>query len=169
MTLDLNVQGHPALLQQLTVAWPNSIRLLPSPHPIHRYTCLMHVFDFAEKSNYIAIATYPGVNVFADAEFAQWLIDKGHLTETSEAQAMPGDLVMYFNGCDFKHVGILQAGTRVISKWGEGHLYEHALWEVPESYGTNVRYFRPLSYEDAYECFTCFAEEHGIPFENVDP
>lgn len=162
--MDLNVQRHPALLDQLTATYPNSIRVLPSPYPVNRYTCLMHVLEFSEKPNYIAIATYPGINVFAGAEFAHWLLDKGYLTEVSEPVASAGDLVMYFNGCAFKHVGILQGNARVVSKWGEGHLYEHALWEVPESYGDSVRFFRPLSYEDAYEYFTHFAEERGIPF-----
>jgi hypothetical protein len=168
MTMNLDVQQHPALLEQLTAAYPNSIRVLPSTYPINRYTCLMHVLDFTEKPNYIAIATYPGINVFAGPEFAHWLVDKGYLTEVSEAQAAAGDLVMYFNEGNFKHIGILQEDARVVSKWGEGHLYEHALWEVPESYGESVRFFRPLAYDDAYEYFTQFAEEHGIPFEYAD-
>ena len=164
--MDRNVERHPALLQQLTAAYPNSIQVLVSEHPIHRYTCLMHVFEFVEKPNYIAIADYLGVNVFAGAEFAHWLINNRHLTQVPEAEAISRDLVMYFNECNFKHVGILQAGRRVVSKWGEGHLYNHALWEVPQSYGDNVRFFEPLSYDDAYDRFTYFAEERGIRFED---
>ena len=128
----------------------------------------MHALDFTEKQEYLTIATYPGINVYSGAEFAQWLIDRGYLAEVLQANAAQGDFVTYFNGSHFKHIGILLDGQRVVSKWGEGHLYEHALWEVPESYGTGVQFFRSLAYEDAIEYFTHFAEEKGIPFEDAD-
>ena len=169
MTDEPNVQLHTILLQQLTDEYPNSVCILASPHPIDRYTCLMYVFDFTEKPEYIDIARYPGFNVYAGANFVYWLIDRRFLTEISEVNARTGDLLMYFNGCDFKHVGILRESKRVISKWGIGHLYEHGLWEVPLSYGTTLRFFRSITYERAFDLFTYFAEENGIPFETPDP
>lgn len=168
MTEQMDVARHPVLLEQLTRECPNSICRLESSHRIGRYSCLMHALDFTEKKEYIAIATYPGLNVFAGAEFAQWLIDRGHLIEVPQENAGQGDLIMYFNESHFKHIGILLDGRRVVSKWGVGHLYEHALWEVPESYGTGVQFFRSLVYDDAIDYFTDFAEEKGIPFKNAD-
>ena len=169
MTEVQEVTQHPALLEDIGRECLHSIRIAHSRHPIGRYTCLMHVFDFTEKPEYIAIADYGLGRVFAGVDFAHRLIEKGFLTEVSQAEAENGDLVAYFREGNFKHVGLWQPNGRVLSKWGVGHLYDHALFEVPESYGTAVRFYDALSYEAAYELFVQFAQENGIPFENADP
>lgn len=60
------------------------------------------------------------------------------------------------------HAGLALDEQRVISKWGRGHLYEHELWEVPESYGICIRFFKQLPYEEALVYFVQFAKEKGI-------
>jgi len=59
------------------------------------------------------------------------------------------------------HAGLAQTNLRVISKWGIGHLYEHELWDVPESYGTSIRFFKQLPCEEALDLFVQFAREKG--------
>jgi len=163
-----DVAQHRALLEALSIDCPNSIVLLESPYPIDRYTCVMHVFEFTEKPEYIAIAQCGLGNVFAGAEFAQWLIDHDLLHEIPRVDAVAGDLVFYSNNGQLKHVAILAENERVVSKWGTGYLFEHGLFEVPSSYGTDLRFFKSIAYHEAYEHFTRFAEEKGIRFEDAD-
>lgn len=162
-----DVAQHPALLAELTRDWPNSICVTESPHPIERYTCLMHVLDFTEKPKYIAIASYGLGRVFAGAEFAHWLIDRGLLAEVSRADAQDSDLVFYFSEGTFKHAGLWRRNGRVVSKWGEGHLYDHELFEVPMSYGADVKFYKQLPYVNAYDRFRQFAGENGVPFKSA--
>jgi hypothetical protein len=163
MTQVDDVSRHPALLSALTRECPNTITLLNSVHPIKRYTCLMHVFDFAEKPDYAAIATSGLGRIFAAGEFAHWLLDNGHLIELTQGEVRKDDIAFYFSDAGrFKHAGLMLANGRVVSKWGIGHRYEHALFEVPESYGSKVRFFRGLSYEEAFERFVQFAEVKGM-------
>lgn len=169
MTEVQDVGQHAALLHDIGREYPNSICIAESPHPIGRYTCLMHVFHFTEKPEYIDIADYRLGRVYAGAEFAHWLIENERLTEVSQAEAQNGDLIVYFREGRFKHIGLWQPNGRVLSKWGIGNLYDHELFEIPESYGNDVKFYRRLSYEDAYDLLTQFAEENGIPFENADP
>ncbi len=154
---------HPSLLRRLSRIHRNSIRPLPSSHPIYRYTCLMHVFSFAEHPDYIAIAQHGQGRVYAGADFAHWLIARGLLMPLRSDDAQAGDLVFYFEDGQFKHAGMITGDGRVVSKWGSGQLYEHDLYEVPDSYGDDVRYFASLSCDAAFEYFTWFAAEHGIP------
>lgn len=154
---------HPSLLRRLSRVHRNSIRPCPSSYPIYRYTCLMHVFQFAEHPDYIAIARHGPGQVFAGADFAHWLITRGLLDPVCAEEAKAGDLVLYFCDGAFKHAGLLIDGGRVLSKWGTGQLYEHDLYEVPDNYGDEVRYFASLSCESAFEYFTWFAAEQGIP------
>lgn len=167
LTEEHDVSRHPALLARVTCECPNSISIVESPHPIGRYTCLMHVLDFAERPEYIAIACHGLGRVFAGEEFAHWLIGRGLLVELSRADARDGDLVIYFSEDTFKHVGLWRPNCRVLSKWGVGHLYYHELFEVPMSYGTDARFFKRLSYSDAYDAFTQFAAEKGVPVEGA--
>src|SRR5580704_11552849 len=129
-----DVSRQPTLLASLTTEYPNTITVLDTPHAIRRYTCLMHVFDFAEKEEYAAIATRDGGRIFAASAFAHWLLDNGLLEEVSQADVQRGDLALYFDADGrFKHAGVSTGSTSIISKWGIGHLYEHGLLEVPDS------------------------------------
>jgi hypothetical protein len=125
--------------------------------------CLMHVFDFVEKPEYAAIAIHGLGRIYAASAFAHWLLDNGLLVEVTPADVREGDLVSYF-GDDrrFKHAGLSRTNGRVTSKWGIGHLYEHGVFEVPESYGTKVRFFRKVSYDEAFGHFVRFAQENAL-------
>lgn len=168
MTKVQDVTRHPVLLVEVTRGCPNSIRITESPHPIERYTCLMHVLDFTEKPEYIAIAETGLGHVFAGENFAHWLIDRGLLTEVSQIKAQESDLVYYFSEGKFRHVGLWHPSGRVLSKWGVGLLYNHKLFEAPISYGADVKFYKRLPYEEAYDYFTQFAEENGVSFQSVD-
>jgi hypothetical protein len=159
---------HPALLDTLTRDCPNTVVLLASPHPPRRYTCAMHVFDFTEKPEYVAIAERGFNRVFAGAAFVHLLLDEGLLNELVPSDAREGDLVLYFNEEGrFKHAGLNLGNNRVLSKWGSGHLFEHGLLEVPESYGTKVRFFKRLAYSEAYDHFRRFARESGMLLDEL--
>jgi len=164
MTAVQDVTRHPTLLAEMSCDWPHSVRIVDSAHPIHRYTCLMHVFDFTEKPDYIAIASYGIGRVFAGPAFAHWLIERGLLADVTRAEAQDGDLVFYFQGNAFKHAGLWHPPGHVLSKWGTGHLYVHELFDAPESYGTEVRFYKWLEHADAYAVFEQFAEESGVRF-----
>ena len=160
-----DVSKHPALLAAATLECPNTVRILPSPHPIERYTCLVHALDFTERPEYVAIAERGFNVVFAGRSFAHWLIDRRLINEVAAVDANEGDLVFYFNEeRQFQHAGVIAGNHRVISKWGTGHLFEHGLFEVPESYGTIVRFFQHLASDEAYDHFVTFAKEKGFLF-----
>jgi hypothetical protein len=162
MTHEDDVSRHPALLAALTRECPNTVSLLNSAHPIRRYTCVMHVVDFAEKPDYAAIATSGLGKIFAAGDFVHRLLDHQLLTEVTQSEAREGDIALYFGEAGrFKHAGRMLENGRVVSKWGIGHLYEHEVLEVPESYGNILRFFRGLSYEEAFGHFLHFAEEKG--------
>jgi len=169
MTEEQDVAQHPDLLGDISAIHANTIRLLESEVLIDRYTCLVHVFHLVDKPEYVEIASMGFGRVYAGTEFANWLLEREKLEEVEQMQAATGDIVFYFDGNQFKHTGIISSPTRIISKWGVGHLYEHDLFEAPISYGELVRYFRRPTPEDAYSYFTEFAEEHGIKFRDAAP
>ena len=125
----------------------------------------MYVFGFAEEPEYAAIAERGFNRVFAGGAFVRWLIESYLLVELSSSEVNEGDLVIYFDDQGrFKHVGLIRGKDRVVSKWGTGHLVDHELLHVPESYGSTLRFFKKLSYEEAYGYFRQFATENGMLF-----
>jgi len=128
----------------------------------------MYVLDFTEKPQYIAIAARGLRRVYAGPGFAHWLLDQGLVDEVSPSAARQGDLLFYFDDEGrFTHAGLWVGNQRVVSKWGIGHLYEHGLFELPESYGTNVRFFKRLPYDKAYDLFKRFAQENGVILDDT--
>ena len=95
---------------------------------------------------------------FAGTEFARFLIDTGALVEVSEDEALPDDVVIYLDDlCVPKHAGkIGSEHRRIKSKWGGGLFLEHGLWEVPESYGNTVKFFRVILTDKAEQAFLEF-------------
>jgi hypothetical protein len=159
---------HRARLAEISSEFPNIIQPLESNLPERRYTCGMSVFWFCEDEDYIEIARLGIPHVHAGPAFFEWLIAKCHLQEIEEAEAGEDDLVMYFDGGRWKHVGFWKPDNRVESKWGPGLLYDHGRREVPKNYGDAVRFFRSISPDEAVEHFVTYAKSHGVSFEETD-
>jgi hypothetical protein len=155
---------HPALLEAVRKEYPNTVQIVHSSYPLERYTCLVHALGFVEQPEYLAIAARPFNHVaYASPDFPHWLLDHNLLQEVSPADACRGDFVFYFNDEGrLKHAGLYLENGRVLSKWGLGYLYNHALFEVPERYGNTVRYFKRMTFENVLDQFKRFAKERGI-------
>jgi hypothetical protein len=74
------------------------------------------------------------------------------------ADAVQGDVVLYFNADRIAHSGICARRDVVESKWGTAHRWRHGVFEVPSSYGNMTRYFRRPSPEHVRVAFLEFAK-----------
>ena len=94
----------------------------------------MYALDLQNDQRYLELRKIIDPNIHADTSFLNYLIDEGALLLDSS-----GNLLTYSNELKITHIGKIDILGRVISKWGIGHLYEHAIYEVPISYGDQVR------------------------------
>jgi hypothetical protein len=154
-----NPSSHQKLIGDLRERHSHTITALELDAK-YGFNCVMHALDIIDHPEYVRLAFACPHDVYAGAGFVNFLIDHGYLSE--KATPAPGLLAVYFDGGKFKHVGLLLSETRLESKWGIGHLYEHELFEVPISYGNDVRYFTTLSPEEAVTAFSDFAESKGV-------
>jgi hypothetical protein len=73
----------------------------------------------------------------------------------------PGQkIIVYFRDGAPKHAGVVNE-QRVTSKWGNGQFFEHAVFEVPMTYGCESQCYSvesPLAIESA---FFRYAEKRG--------
>lgn len=138
---------HREKIAQLAQLCPHSIVHLEE---INESTCVTYALGFNGNAVYREIAL---TGPFAGRQFMEWLI-RQHLTEFTSAK--PGCLACYFSNGVWKHVGIVGANNRVVSQWGTFPVYEHELFEVPQSYGEQVRWFAKPENSVALQWFVQF-------------
>jgi hypothetical protein len=126
----------------------------------------MFALGIEADPEYFAMAYHCPDHIHANTKFIQFLADRGYLIECDSRG--PGVLIAYLEDSKFRHIGLVVEGGRVRSKWGIGHLYEHAPWETPVSYGSAVRVFEPMERDTVLDAFYAFAELHGVNFGNSD-
>ena len=150
------------LITELSADYPHSITLLEQKEPGDpnslRFNCHEYAFGLRGSEKVETISSWY-TDIFPDAGFVTLLITRV-LTEKSEGNLQTGDLVVYFSDGKVAHSGIYVDG-KVRSKWGGGHLWEHGLYEVPLSYGSEPRFFTALPREVSEERFLKDAKRRG--------
>jgi hypothetical protein len=158
----LDAFRHIDAVEGLKTQFNHSIKSLnPKVRWLPGYTCLVYALGFAGDATYsAAIKRVDPKEVFAGKEFFDWLLANKHLVKIEAGSESAGDFIVYFNSHnEFKHIGILTDKKRVESKWGELGLYDHEIFDVPENYGDEIKFFEPIKYDVAIAAFKQFVAE----------
>jgi hypothetical protein len=91
----------------------------------------------------------------------RWLRETGTIAEVEQEYTQSEDLVVYFNGDTPTYAGNMR-DARVVSKWGQGLLYEHAIDEIPWSYGCECRFFEHVATSDAESAYKKFEFDEKV-------
>ena len=143
-----DVPCHEQLLNALRIEVPHTIKTVAEHHPLmphtseQSYRCYEFALNLADSKTYDRLRR--GLSARVDAEFVQTLVNTSVLKPLSQERAFPDGIVVYRNAGEVKHAGQI-ARDRVISKWGKGKLWEHALHEVPQTYGDTYEFYETLS------------------------
>jgi hypothetical protein len=151
-----------AMLERLRGEYAHTIEILDSDHPIESYTCAVYAFHLVGDAVYREIADSGLGKTYAGRDFVEFAIKAQLLIECGNEEAIAGDFVIYLLEGHFGHIGLVQGEQRVLSKWGTGYLCEHSLWEVPCSYGLEVRFYRGPSVEDCFDIFVEYTKTRGF-------
>ena len=154
------------MLEELRPQFRHTIQVVTEPTDDLRYNCVMYAFGIERDEEYVGLVLACPLDVHGDTLFVQYLLEKGDLTEIEEPKS--GALAIYSDEERIRHIGRVTSKTRVTSKWGIGELYEHDTFDVPKSYGDNVRYFRHPGRDTIISRFIEFAEGKGVRFEGND-
>ena len=154
------------MLEALRQELQHSIAVLSGPNENLHYNCVMYAFGIEEDQEYIDRVSACPEDVHGDTTFVQFMIENGDLDEREHPA--PGLLTIYFNEGRVRHIGRLISKSRVVSKWGIGHLYEHDIFDVPSNYGEVVRYFKTAERDQVLSRFVEFAEGKGVHFPPSD-
>ena len=87
--------------------------------------------------------------VFGDNEATLLrLLSKGQvpnwLKEVPENDLRNSDLAVYYEDGSWRHVGLVMNDGRIYSKWGATDVLIHPVNLVPDRYGNEVKFYRPI-------------------------
>jgi hypothetical protein len=138
---------------------PHSISFVAqSSEQPHGYNCFMYALGLVVLPEKLLALARQHDEAFPSERFVAHLVERG-LQLVSAADAEDGDLVVYFGeGGTPKHAGIVQSGS-VVSKWGTGHIWKHQAFEIPSSYGVEVRFYRRIDRDEVLRLFEAFADD----------
>jgi len=114
--------------------------------------CFMFAFGLVPWQSAIDVRYYAAhPDTWLDHDCLIGFIDhlkrERHLEPVAIVDADQGDVVVYYEENKPVHAAMIELNDRLVSKWGVGNVWQHALWEVPEAYGSSAEVFRQLRIE----------------------
>jgi hypothetical protein len=120
-----------------------------------QFNCFMHALEMSVPPPLVLKILKRFDTVYPGAEFVAVLVQQRLLVELAELE--DDAILIYFRDSWPKHAGKAK-GRMVISKWGLGHLWRHRLFELPASYGPEVRVFQRVDEATAANWFIQYAK-----------
>jgi hypothetical protein len=120
----------------------HTIRLLKGDRVwLGTFNCYADAFDIVDHSKYRSLVDQHHGAFLPTTDFVSNLLDKEELQELDSSAAEMGDIVLYFDENKVRHGASIVSPGRLRSKWRPQELYDHALWEVPGTFGDQVKFF----------------------------
>jgi hypothetical protein len=145
-------QGH--RMRELRREHPHAIELIeeadldrPGTYDFncHELTFGLRVRDAALRPIAFRYLAKAGRNLCLGHDYVSFLIEHAPLTELDQRRCRDGDVAIYLSDGTITHSGTWIGEGRIRSKWVKGHLWKHALHEVPSSYGDEVRFYSAVT------------------------
>ena len=154
--VDTPASTHRRAIEELKKRFPHTIELQPpfiSGLFKEEYTCYMYALNMLENQELYDYyfqrrrkATRSRRGDYFLVEFIQYLVDDARLLPAEDG------IILYFDAGRPVHAG-KKSGEYVVSKWGNGNLWKHGIFEVPAVYGTTFKAYQEFSPEEVKKVF----------------
>ncbi len=122
-----NLSDQARALQKVPAAHGTKVDLVEKSAGDPKFNCYRFAFGLDQLTDAVASLVFDYGGKGIGKNFVRFILDD--LTEVTAAGANDGDVVVYAKDEEITHAGILQ-DDRVLSKWGEGHLWLHPTFLV---------------------------------------
>lgn len=140
-------------LERLRHEFAHSISILPDGRArIERFNCFAYGLGLWEHPDYIRRVDAASNSAVVNSLVVRALLEDGRLKEIGAAEAVAGDVVLYFHKKSITHAAVMDDQQTYRSKWGGDDVHRHGLWEVPAQYGNRVRYYQAPDVSSILAC-----------------
>ena len=144
---------------------PPSIRIIEYPQPPQwQFNCFAYALGLQKVPPFLI----PYRDCFIYSPCVRKLISKKELVRVIGAPKI-NDIVLYSDGSKLTHAGIIASERLINSKWSNGPVLSHPLWEVPASYGSRVTYYQGMTSERAFQLCQLYQEFNVDPDQSRQP
>lgn len=138
----------------------------PSEKLEKEFTCFEYALGLNNSQEYIRkrkMLKEAGFGCVCDSYFVQWLVTKDYIKKDYIKKDSKEIVLYYKSGISgpqmLKHAGIVGKSQIIISKWGQGNVYEHDLFHIPEEYGNSPYYFKKPEKNEIEKYFNEYLKE----------
>ena len=104
-----------------------------------RFTCFAYALRIERLPQYNELVNRFAHGALASSRFIVGMIERGHIRAAPTTALSAGRVVIYYNGERLTHAARIVSDDVLASKWSGNEVYQHALWEVPSSYGDHYQ------------------------------
>jgi hypothetical protein len=138
-----DANAYEARLNTLRDQFGHRIAILPEGRErIARFNCFAYALGLWDHAEYTRLVDNKSDSAVINSSTISEMLSEGVLVETDPKHLHANDMVVYYDNGTVTHAGVVRDKCLVRSKWGANEVHEHAVWDVPASYGDVVRYFR---------------------------
>jgi hypothetical protein len=115
------------------------------------FNCFAYAFGLSNHPDFASLVRRTQKTAVMNSEFVIGLLTLDRLSEISADEIAVGCIALYFANDKLTHAAIVREVRPLLvleSKWGPSELHSHGLWEVPASYGDEVRFYTPTDVEE---------------------
>jgi hypothetical protein len=114
------------------------------------FNCYAYAFGLSKHPGFVSLVYRTRKTAVMDSAFVSEQLARGRLTEIDSSKIAPGSIALYLDGGPTHAALVREATPQLVleSKWGPSELHSHGLWEVPASYGDQVRFYAPTDIEE---------------------
>jgi hypothetical protein len=150
------VSAYEAKLNALRDQFGHRIAILPDGRErMARFNCFAYALGLWDHADYIRLVDAKNDSTVINSCTISEMLSEGALVEIDPNYTKANDMVVYFDNGRVTHAAVVGDMGAVRSKWGANEVHEHAVWDVPASYGDVVRYFRRPAPETVLRRFPC--------------
>jgi hypothetical protein len=114
------------------------------------FNCHAYAFGLSKHPDFVSLVYRTRKKAVMDSAFVAEQFARGRLTEIDPSKIVLGTIALNFDGGP-THAALVREVIPLLfleSKWGPSEVHSHGLWEVPTSYGYQVRFYAPTDIEE---------------------
>jgi hypothetical protein len=130
-------------LSQLSQNLGRPIRIVPTDmQHLKTFTCFAFALGLARIQRYQDLVRAHLDGALVNSAFVSTLLNGNEIHEINFGALSCDNVVFYFSSGTLMHAGLIISPDGLVrSKWGGNEIHDHGIWDVPASYGDEVRVF----------------------------
>ena len=138
----IHTENKEKILLEIRKYEQHKIELIECDTPLNTFNCHAYAVGIYDNEKYQDLVYEYLDSALLNSSFIHEYYDC-LFYEKKESEVEVGSLISYWEGDKIKHTGIIsdinEKQMIINSKWGTSHIFRHGKWDIPLSYGSDIK------------------------------